>query len=74
MKVSKSVRDHIYQEFVQTPEGPFLSTIDEVLTSWATHYEQPNVRTSIDRQNVVSLLESSTAWRKYEPVIEAEAA
>ena len=74
MKVSKSVRDHIYQEFVQTPEGPFLSTLDDVLTSWATHYEQPNVRTSIDRQNVVSLLESSTAWRKYEPVIEAEAA
>jgi hypothetical protein len=73
MKVSKSVRDHIYQEYVQDGSWTFAG-LDDVLTSWATHYEQPNVRTSIDRQNVVSFLESSEAWRKHEPVIEAIAA
>jgi hypothetical protein len=73
MKVSKSVRDHIYQEYVQDGSWTFAG-LDDVLTSWATHYEQPNVRTSIDRQNVVSFLESSEAWRKHEPVIEAVAA
>ena len=73
MKVSKAVRDHIYQEFVQDL-GWSMASLDDVLTSWATHYEQHNVRTSIDRQNVVSMLESSSAWRNYEPTIEAEAA
>tara|TARA_R110000824_G_scaffold2028_4_gene9848 strand:+ start:931 stop:1800 length:870 start_codon:yes stop_codon:yes gene_type:complete len=73
MKVSKSVRDHIYQEFVHQSDWS-MASLDDVLTSWATHYEQPNVRTSIDRQNVVSLLESSNAWRTHEPVIDAVAA
>tara|TARA_R110002012_G_scaffold1330_3_gene5465 strand:- start:171 stop:1055 length:885 start_codon:yes stop_codon:yes gene_type:complete len=73
MKVSKSVRDHIYQEYIQDGSWTFAG-LDDVLTSWATHYEKPNVRTSIDRQNVVSFLESSEAWRKHEPVIEAIAA
>jgi len=66
MKVSKSVRDHIYQEFVQDLSWS-MAGLDDCLTTWATHYKNPNVKTQIERQHVVAALESSKPWLNYEP-------
>jgi hypothetical protein len=66
MKVSKSVRDHIYQEFVQDLSWS-MAGLDDCLTTWATHYKDPNVKTQIERQHVVAALEGSKPWFNYEP-------